>query len=217
MSRDVNAIEAGRRHLPLQFQRAVLQENRAVRGLGAERDELFGRSPRRAAVLRPDAVVAPVRALLGVRHRPVELLPLRLGRARRVVGRVQVEFGAVGDGVEPRHEKPSVGERHDAGVAVVKLRLADRARRAPRLAAVRRLHHLHLAPRADVRLAVAGENGHERTVLRLGDCGPRAHPPLFGRDDFRPEDFGRLGRARRQGNGRQQQKKTSHGRDLSGR
>ena len=155
-----------------------------------------GRFPRLAAV----GGAARERAQLFLHVFRAQLLvvqpPVELRRAGFQLGAV-ANLPPIGDGGEPRHHERAVVQRDDAGVAVVEDGVADVDGRAPRLAAVRAADQLRLAERADVLVAVAGEDGYQFAVLCAADGRPADVASRLLAYSLRPDDLGARLHARR--------------------
>src|SRR5262249_62162770 len=73
---------------------------------------------------------------------------------------------------EPAHDDDTRPQDDDPGVAVVEWRIRDRLRCRPGFSAILAAHHLRLAVRANMLLAVAGEDDQQFAVRRAGDARP---------------------------------------------
>ena len=148
-------------------QRAVLQQNRAVRGADGRAS---GRAPRLAAVrtqARPAALVRLHRLI--VQRADLALHP-RANRAAHAPPILGQKFARIER--KPGDHHALAAQRHDAHVAVVQRRIVNDMRLRPRLAAVMALAQHALAPRADVAPAQPGRARNQRAVFQTRDRRP---------------------------------------------
>ena len=112
---------------------------------------------------------------------PVLLLNLLgVSRVRIALHRGKCERG------EPRQQKVAILQFEDSGVAVVKRTVPQRSWSRPCLAVVAALDHLHLSPRTDVSVAIAGEYREEPSIRAPRHRRPTDITPRFLAERPRP-------------------------------
>ena len=163
----------------------VFQHDRPVRR-GARR--AHRRLPALAAIRRADREVAQAVPLGLRRDLLVMQPPVEARRAGLQLGAV-ADAGRVGQRGEPRCHQVAAGQLHKARVTVVQRRVADVGRRRPSRAAVRAAHHLHLAERTDVLVAIARKHRQQLAVGTGADRRPADVPPRLLAQHPRPHDL----------------------------